>query len=379
MERKPGILFDVYMKENWIGGVYYTRSIVYSCILNKYITDKFNLIVVVNAETKVLFESLQEKITLVEISDSNKLIKLAKIYAIVKKYHVKWYYDLPQGKQGNLFKNIGIYWIPDFQHIHYPQFFNQEELDKRRAVFEKIARSNNWLVLSSEDCFNDFKNEYPEYTCKVKVVHFISYLENELEQVTPQMERDVLQKYGLNKKYIYVSNLFWQHKNHIVVFDAIKLLVDNNELSEYQFVFTGELKDYRNTDYYLKLKAILHNQKISERVKILGFIDRAEQLAIMKNAELLVQPSLFEGWGTVVEDAKVLDKTVVLSDIPVHFEQKNDKCIIFEANNPTDLIDKIKFALNNIGVESLSKGLELARKKAFEYSKNLEEIFREIN
>lgn len=59
-------------------------------------------------------------------------------------------------------------------------------------------------------------------------------------------------------------------------------------------------------------------------IRLLGFVERTEQLCIMKNAAFIVQPSLCEGWGTVLEDAKVLDKAVLLSDIPVHREQKNE-------------------------------------------------------
>jgi hypothetical protein len=49
-----------------------------------------------------------------------------------------------------------------------------------------------------------------------------------------------------------------------------------------------------------------------------GFIDRAEQTMLLKNAISIVQPSLFEGWSTVVEDAKALNQYMILSDIPVN-------------------------------------------------------------
>lgn len=375
MRKKPGILFDVYMKENWIGGVYYTRSIIYSCTLNDAIMSKFELIVVVNEKTKKLFDLLKDKVTLIEIYDTNKWIRSAKIYHIVKKYKVRWYYDLPQGKQGKPFKKIGIYWIPDLQHVRYPQFFGEEELKKRKKVFGDIAKSDSWLVLSSRDSLDDFKKEYPEYRCKVKVVHFVSYLDNELLQITEEMDNDIIRKYDLDKPYIYIPNQFWQHKNHIVVLKAIKILAEKDELKEYRFVFTGELRDHRNRGYYIKLKSIMEDKQIQERIKVLGFIDRAEQLVVMEHAALLVQPSLFEGWGTVVEDAKVFGKTIVLSNIPVHQEQRDDRCYLFDAEDPDDLIDKIKSAIDRREEESLERGLDLAKKNAFIYSKRLEEIF----
>ena len=73
----------------------------------------------------------------------------------------------------------------------------------------------------------------------------------------------------------------------------------------------------------------------------LGLIERREQIVIMKNAHFLIQPSLFEGWGTVVEDAKVLDKTIILSDIEVHREQKNHKCVLFNPYDAGELAELI--------------------------------------
>jgi glycosyltransferase involved in cell wall biosynthesis len=41
----------------------------------------------------------------------------------------------------------------------------------------------------------------------------------------------------------------------------------------------------------------------------------------MRGSIAVLQPSLFEGWSTVVEDARVVGRPVILSDIAVHREQ----------------------------------------------------------
>ena len=41
----------------------------------------------------------------------------------------------------------------------------------------------------------------------------------------------------------------------------------------------------------------------------------------MKHAKAIVQPSLFEGWSTVIEDARSLQVPVIASDLPVNIEQ----------------------------------------------------------
>ena len=65
----------------------------------------------------------------------------------------------------------------------------------------------------------------------------------------------------------------------------------------------------------------------------LGFIDRAEQLQLMNYAKAVIQPSLFEGWSTVVEDAKSMNQFVIASDIDVHREQLKNNCRFFSPND----------------------------------------------
>lgn len=104
-------------------------------------------------------------------------------------------------------------------------------------------------------------------------------------------------------------------------------------------------------------------------------MDRTEQLCIMKNAKFLVQPSLCEGWGTVLEDAKVLDKTVLLSDIPVHQEQKNAKCRLFDPHNPVELANLMIETAALDTTEDIEAGIANMYREAKEYSKALERVF----
>jgi glycosyltransferase involved in cell wall biosynthesis len=79
--------------------------------------------------------------------------------------------------------------------------------------------------------------------------------------------------------------------------------------------------------------------EIENQVKLLGFINREDQLCLMKNAVAIIQPSLFEGWSTVIEDAKALRAKVIASDINVHREQLNSYglSLLFGATNEIEL------------------------------------------
>ena len=59
--------------------------------------------------------------------------------------------------------------------------------------------------------------------------------------------------------------------------------------------------------------------------------------AAWAGAVAVIQPSLFEGWSTVVEDARALGKTMALSDISVHREQGPPHSAYFDPHAPEEL------------------------------------------
>ena len=105
-------------------------------------------------------------------------------------------------------------------------------------------------------------------------------------------------------------------------------------------VCTGRMSDQRNPGYIEELKDYLIKEKLDD-ILLLGLIDRKEQLCLLKNSYAVVQPSLFEGWNTTVEDCKALDKFVFLSDLPVHREQMNKNVCFFDPYNEDDLVQKL--------------------------------------
>ena len=126
-------------------------------------------------------------------------------------------------------------------------------------------------------------------------------------------------------------NQFWAHKNHMLLLKAAVILKAKG--LNFQIVFTGRETDYRNAGYVPFLKEFVRDNGLEPIVKFLGFIERSHQLQLMKHALVIVQPSLFEGWSTVVEDTKALNQGLILSDLKVHREQCGDSALYFE---PTD-------------------------------------------
>lgn len=379
MKRKKGILFDISGSKEWIGGLYYQRNIVFSILQNKNIFEKYSLVLLVNSKNLELFECFSGYQSVVCISVDNKIHRYIKLMSILLIRNIKYIYNYRHYKFDKLafLDKKALYWIPDFQDRHYPEFFNEDELLSRYRRINSIIVSNQPIILSSFDAFKDINNYYNVKKNNIFIVPFVSYIEPEIKSISYSYSCKILKKYGLeNEKYIFIANQFWQHKNHIIVFKMIKLINECNLVSQYKFVFTGEVTKNINTNDYRLLNRLINDEKIDRKVKILGFIDRKEQLALMKNSRLLIQPSLFEGWGTVLEDAKVLGKQVLLSEIEVHREQKNKNCFLFDPHNEKDLLRVLEEVLINEYVDNIDNGIDDMYARAKEYSKNLEKVFK---
>lgn len=228
-----------------------------------------------------------------------------------------------------------IYWMPDFQHCYYPQFFEAWELAHRNQFLAKVGAGNSRLVLSSAAAAADWAQTAFQKHCPVTVIPFaVTH-----PPIDGYAIETLLQQFGLPAQYFIVCNQFWQHKNHMVVLQAIQALQQAGVTCH--VVFTGKPDDYRNPGYYNQLLAFIDAAGIASQVHLLGLIDRGAQLCLMQHAVAVIQPSLFEGWSTVVEDAKALGTAVIASNLAVHQEQLGSNGTYFNATDAEALAEII--------------------------------------
>jgi glycosyltransferase involved in cell wall biosynthesis len=207
-----------------------------------------------------------------------------------------------------------LYWIPDFQPLHLPELFTPAELAARRRSFAEIAAARGILLLSSASALADFHRFYPDARVEPRVWSFCSSIE-----AGPLAELPALrQRYGLPEKFLYIANQFWRHKDHGTAFGALKRLREQG--LSVPLVCTGLQSDRRDAGYFAELMNTL-GLHTGQPVQLLGVIPRADQIQVLRCAAAVIQPSRFEGWSTVIEDAKALGRPVIASDIAVHGEQ----------------------------------------------------------
>jgi glycosyltransferase involved in cell wall biosynthesis len=234
-----------------------------------------------------------------------------------------------------------VAWIPDFQYRHLPGYFPTGERKQRGAHVTAVARHANRVLLSSQDAARDFAACMAEERCeqderagvaKARVLPFVAQLPADVYAGDPA---GICARYHLPERYFYLPNQFWQHKNHVLVLDALGILAER--APHVTVVCTGNTTDHRNPVYFSEFLARLAASGLRDHFLILGLVPQADTYRLMRQSVAVLQPSLFEGWSTTVEEAKSLGKPVILSDLAVHREQDPPGAVYFDPNDPKAL------------------------------------------
>ncbi|MEW6563486.1 MAG: glycosyltransferase family 1 protein [Pseudomonadota bacterium] len=235
-----------------------------------------------------------------------------------------------------------IAWYPDFQHVHYPDFFTEADLRIRNQELRDMVRLSNTVILSSEDARKDFLKMFPGREAQTAVLQFV------VQGIKTPLEEEanrVLRQYEINGDFFYVPNQFWAHKNHRIIVDALAVLKKHGVRLE--VISTGNTVDHRNPLYFQEFEGYLQQQGVADQFRILGVVPYDHIHTLMDRAVAIINPSLFEGWSTTVEEAKSLGKQVILSDIAVHREQNPQRAYYFSPQNAEALADSMQSALRN--------------------------------
>ncbi|MES2679851.1 MAG: glycosyltransferase family 1 protein [Bacteroidota bacterium] len=319
----------------WAGGVYYAFNVI-KLLQDISLTKELKIIVIVNSFTpQELINGLRQKNT--EFCSLDKKSFFYRLYhkirndrfiADINALSLDVVYPMMSFDESHFKLNCkAYYWLYDFQHKFLPGLFKEEEIKKRERVFEQIAAKAQVIVFSSNDALSHFNRYYPASNAERHVFNFVSLLDHnfDLDKTTIHTPRD----------YFIVCNQFWPHKNHLVVLKALDQLLKQKK--SVHVVFTGRYDDERNKTYVDELNEFINRNHLQKHVTFTGFISREEQVTLMANAMAMIQPSFFEGWSTVIEDAKALNKFLLASDIAVNREQIKKNVRFFKPDDSEQL------------------------------------------
>lgn len=356
MNNKINVGFIGAVSEKWMGGLNYYKNLLFA--LSQKNNSQIKPVVFLGKKTPANIKSMfAEYAAVIESSIFDKFsvswfikklelkfLKRSKTFEkLFQKHNISVLYHTDMTLEVQNIKTIS--WIPDFQHVHLPEMFSSEELKERDTLFTHLVKKSDMIAVSSNDALSDLNTMFSNETFKSGVLQFVSQSNEKYHLLNDDDEKELRKKFNISGKYLYLPNQFWKHKNHITAFKAIKIL--KQELIDITLVCTGYLDDYRNSNHVKMLQDYITENGLTCDIRLLGLVDYQDVFSLIKFSEAVVNPSLFEGWSSTVEECKSVGKQMILSDINVHKEQY-PQALFFTNDTPQSLANVIKNMIKGI-------------------------------
>jgi glycosyltransferase involved in cell wall biosynthesis len=337
---KAGILFN--FSASWMGGVIYVINLVKTLnLLND--KDKPEIYLFYNPELKKFLDEMKYPyMHVIEWSFPSLMkgyirsaLQRKNVFydELIRKYDLDVIYPAKNFPVKNKTKAKIVAWYADLQQKYYPEFFSRTTLLHRSIRLHFMLRNASDLIVSSQAVKDDFSKFFKlRKDLKIHVFHFLS-----INDDYPPLNMDDLKaKYNLPEKYFMISNQFHKHKNHRILFLALAEL--KKQGIKKHFAITGKFPKDTNSPYLAELSRIIGENNLHDQISMLGIIPREDQIEIMKHCQAVIQPSLFEGWSTVIEDAISIQVPVIASNLPVNIEQLAETGTYFDPLKTEELV-----------------------------------------
>ena len=216
--------------------------------------------------------------------------------------------------------------IVDIQEVFFPGFFTLHNLVARYWHYvgsTKMADQVLTISAFSRDTLVRHHQLPPE---KITVAHLCA---DESFYRAPEVARRPAA--ALPEHYIFYPANRWLHKNHDLLLRAMAMLRDQEKMTVHA-VFTGF--DQEN-GYAIEEKAKEYG--IADQVTQLGYVSVEELAYLYVHAELMVFPSLFEGFGIPLVEAMAAGCPVLAAKTTSLPEVGGDGVAYFNPSSPESL------------------------------------------
>ena len=175
--------------------------------------------------------------------------------------------------------------IHDLTPVLFPQYHINISCFIHKLFLSLILCNADGILVPSECTKRDIERLYqPEVPIQVTY----EAVTEDFQPSSKRKVKEVKDKYGIKKPYILSVGTLEPRKNLITLLKAYNILREKG--NDYQLVIVGE------KGWYFK-KFLKEIESFGKDIIITGYVDRKELPALYSGAEVMVFPSLYEGFG----------------------------------------------------------------------------------
>ena len=207
-------------------------------------------------------------------------------------------HEIPLGIEKTNIKSVVT--IHDLIFIRYPHLFSSIDRKIYHKKFQSACKRANKIIAISHQTKNDIIEFFGTDENKIEVVY--QGCNNVFQsKISKKRIEEICKKYNLPEKFILNVGTIEERKNLLTILKSIK------ELPKQHLVVIGKGKEYKN-----KCLQYIREHNLQDRVSFLSGIESEEMAAIYQKSEIMIYPSVFEGFGIPILEA-LFSKTPVIT------------------------------------------------------------------
>lgn len=257
--------------------------------------------------------------------------------------------------------------IHGMHHKVIPHWMNPSYVQLQEKYFQKMVQRADFFAAVSHAVKNELMEHYHIPDRKVYVVypgieeHFRVLAEKE------NVRQFLKEKFSLDGKFLlYVGGLD-KHKNILTAIDAFSLCAKEKTFDG-KLVLVGP-SEQGMADYFKQLMEKIQKEKLSERIKIIGYVDEESLVHLYNGAEMLVFPSYYEGCSVTPIEAMACGCPVITSNISSLRETAENAALFVNSSSCEELSYAIGQVLRGTELMRNLKSSGLQRASQFNYNK----------
>ena len=254
--------------------------------------------------------------------------------------------------------------------VHDLGFYRQPKLyHPLERIYQKISHrlaisKADKIISVSQSTADDIIKYFPGTKNKIKVI-YNGWGQEEFKPINEEIKTQIRAKYNLPANFILYIGRIETKKNIQNLVKAFALLKNQ----DYHLVLAGRPGNYG----YDEIVALTKQEKIKNRIHLLGYIQVEDYQRLLATANLFVFPSKFEGFGIPILEAMGCGVPVIASDILVLREVGGEAALYFNPDSDLDLAEKLDTLISDSDLQADLQNRGLAQATKFSWQKCAQE------
>lgn len=249
---------------------------------------------------------------------------------------------------------------------------------KYKPGIRKACRLNDVIVTVSEFSRKDIAKKTAVPLQKIRVIYNGLREPNRYDR---RIEDDLRKRFGIEGRFILNVGGIHERKNILRLIRAFSLLVNRRGYPG-KLVITGKVT---GAFYQKKMKRrcdrTVADVGMETKVVFTDFISERELDTLLRLADFLIYPSLYEGFGIPVLEAMRVGLPVITSNTTALPEIAGDSALLIDPEDIEDMTTKMAELLEDESLREQLKRKGLERSKQFTWEKTSQEylaLYREV-